>query len=97
MFKVTLYQSFNQSGFMVSWQCYSYVHIHTNTFNIVFMFQARRLMDQYLQNKMAEEETMKGLVEKVTSTHENAKEAKKKLQEYKAKIGKYCCMLLALL
>ena len=42
-----------------------------------------------MEQRLAEEEAVRGLVEKVTSTHENAKEAKKKLQEYKAKIGQW--------
>lgn len=44
-------------------------------------------MDEYFLKKMREEEIIKSQVEQVLSTHENAKEAKKKLQEYKAKIG----------
>ncbi|ELU14229.1 hypothetical protein CAPTEDRAFT_191698 [Capitella teleta] len=48
--------------------------------------EAAGLMQAYMERKMQEEIETRELVEKVLDTHENAKEAKKKLQVYKAKI-----------
>lgn len=48
--------------------------------------EADRLMKDYLERRLKEEEVMRDLVEQVMNTHVGAKEAKVKLQEYKAKI-----------
>ncbi|XP_077992467.1 cilia- and flagella-associated protein 99-like [Glandiceps talaboti] len=48
--------------------------------------EANRLMQEYLEKRLEEEETMKGLVEDVLMSHQNAKDAKGKLTAYKRKI-----------
>lgn len=48
--------------------------------------EAKRLMHEYLEKRLQEEEQMRTMVNDVKDTHENAKDAQKKLQEYKAKI-----------
>jgi hypothetical protein len=48
--------------------------------------EAERLMNDYMEQKLVEEERMRRLMEKVIDSHESAKEAKRQLQAYKAKI-----------
>ncbi|XP_074641757.1 cilia- and flagella-associated protein 99-like [Tubulanus polymorphus] len=48
--------------------------------------ETKKRLEEYLHNKLEEEQEMKRLVEIVTEGHHNAKDAKKRLQEYKAKI-----------
>lgn len=48
--------------------------------------EAERLMQEYMEKKLQEDQEMRKVVEDVLDSHENAKLAKKKLQEYKAKI-----------
>ena len=45
------------------------------------------LMEDYMKQQLREEEKRREMVQKVVDTHENAKEAKIKMQEFKAKIG----------
>lgn len=45
-------------------------------------------MKEYLEKRLLEEQDMRQLVEQTMQMHENAKEAKKKLRDYKAKLGK---------
>ncbi|KAF6035596.1 CFAP99 [Bugula neritina] len=48
--------------------------------------ETEELMARYLQDRLEEEQLMRSLVEMVLGGRENAKEAKKKLVQYKAKI-----------
>ncbi|KAK2169827.1 hypothetical protein NP493_1173g00013 [Ridgeia piscesae] len=48
--------------------------------------KAAKYMQDYMEQKLEEEQQQKRLVEGVLSTHENAKEAKKRMKEYKGKI-----------
>lgn len=48
--------------------------------------EAQDLMNDYLERRLEEEHQMRSLVEDVMEGHENAKDAKKKLQEYKARV-----------
>ena len=49
------------------------------------------LMEDYMKQQLREEEKRREMVQKVVDTHENAKEAKIKMQEFKAKIGTCTC------
>lgn len=48
--------------------------------------ETQKLMEDFLEKKFKEEQLMKQLVEETMKGHKNAKEAKKKLQEYKQKL-----------
>ncbi|XP_070540652.1 cilia- and flagella-associated protein 99-like [Ptychodera flava] len=48
--------------------------------------EAERLMQEYLERRLEEEEMMKELVEDVMMSHQNAKDAKSKLTDYKRKL-----------
>ncbi|KAL4232291.1 Cilia- and flagella-associated protein 99 [Mactra antiquata] len=48
--------------------------------------ETQKMMEQYLEEKFKEEQQMKQLVEDTMKGHKNAKEAQKKLQEYKQKL-----------
>ncbi|XP_064630388.1 cilia- and flagella-associated protein 99-like [Lineus longissimus] len=48
--------------------------------------ETKQMFQEFLEQKFAEEQEMRQLVEDVMEGHQNAKEAKKKLQEYKSKI-----------
>ncbi|XP_006825655.1 cilia- and flagella-associated protein 99-like [Saccoglossus kowalevskii] len=48
--------------------------------------EAARLMQEYIEKRLEEEEVMKNLVEDVMTSHQNAKDAKDKLRDYKRKI-----------
>ncbi|KAI0218459.1 Cilia- and flagella-associated protein 99 [Lamellibrachia satsuma] len=48
--------------------------------------QAVKHMQYYMEQKLQEEQQQRRLVEGVMSTHKNAKEAKKRMKEYKGKI-----------
>ncbi|XP_064599674.1 cilia- and flagella-associated protein 99-like [Liolophura sinensis] len=48
--------------------------------------EAHQMMQEYLEQRFKEEQEMRQLVEDTMMGHKNAKEAKKKLQEYKQKI-----------
>ncbi|XP_067935947.1 cilia- and flagella-associated protein 99-like [Watersipora subatra] len=48
--------------------------------------ETKELMQRYLEDRLEEEQLMRSLVEMVLGGRENAKEAKKKLVQYKAKI-----------
>ena len=45
-------------------------------------------MARYVERRMKEEEVMKQVVEDIISGHQNAKQAKVRVQEYKRKLGK---------
>lgn len=59
--------------------------------------EAADMMAQYVQEKLQQEDQMRRLVEIVMEGRDNAKEAKKRLQEYKANIGgtDSTCLFLA--
>lgn len=48
--------------------------------------ETQQMMERYLEEKFQEEQQMRQLVEDTMKGHKNAKEAQKKLQEYKQKI-----------
>ncbi|XP_071493877.1 cilia- and flagella-associated protein 99-like [Diadema antillarum] len=48
--------------------------------------EAEKMMAEYVDRRMKEEEVMKQVVEDIISGHQNAKQAKVKVQEYKKKI-----------
>ncbi|KAL3864337.1 hypothetical protein ACJMK2_006028, partial [Sinanodonta woodiana] len=48
--------------------------------------ETKKMMHEYLEKKFKEEQEMKRLVEDTMQGHRNAKEAQKKLQEYKQKL-----------
>lgn len=45
-------------------------------------------MQEYVERRLQEEEVLKQVVEDIMSGHENAKQAKVRLHQYKKKIGK---------